>query len=57
MGVKNLENRRVRNRRYKIKRLMAQPKNIEAKHNGRIVQKMVVRRSTVYPGTRRHNYY
>ena len=57
MGVKNLENRRVRNRRYKIKRLMAQPKNIEVRHNGRIVQRMVVRRSTVYPGTRRRNCY
>ena len=57
MGVKNLENRRVRNRRYKIKRLMAQPKNIEVRHNGRIVQRMVVRRSTVYTGTRRRNYY
>ena len=26
MGVKNMKNRRVRNRRYKIKRILAQPK-------------------------------
>ena len=29
MGAKNTENVRVRNRRFKIKRMMAQPKNIE----------------------------
>ena len=57
MGVKNIENRRIRNRRYKIKRILAQPKNVEVKHNGRVVRRMVVRRSTIYPGSRRRNYY
>ena len=56
MGVKNMENRRVRNRRYKIKRILAQPKNVEVKQNGRVVHRMVVRRSTIYPGSRRRNY-
>ena len=29
MGVKNMKNRRVRNRRYKIKRILAQPKMLK----------------------------
>ena len=43
-GVKNTEERRVRNRRFKIKRIIDQPKNIEFKKNGRVVHKMVLRR-------------
>ena len=57
MGVKNIENKRVRNRRFKTKKMMAQPKNIEVKQNGRVFHRMVVRRSTIYPGSRRRNYY
>ena len=57
MGVKNMENRRARNRRYKIKRILTQPKNVEVKQNGRVVRRMVVRRITIYPGSRRRNYY
>ena len=57
MGVKNMDNRRIRLRRYKIKRFLAQPKNVDVKQNGRVVRRIVVRRSTVYPGTRRRNYY
>ena len=57
MRVKNIENRRVRNRRFKIKKMMAQPRNIQVKQNGRVVRRMVVRRSTIYPGSRRRNYY
>ena len=57
MGVKNMENRRARNRRYKIKRRLTQPKNVEVKQNGRVVRRMVVRRITIYPGSRRRNYY
>ena len=64
MGVKNIENKRVRNRRFKIKKMMAQPKNIEVKlvrmvkvKNGRVFHRIVVRRSTIYPGSRRKNYY
>ena len=57
MGVKNVDNRQIRLRRYKIKRFLAQPKNVKVKQNGRVAGRMVVRRSTVYPGTRRLNYY
>ena len=45
MGVKNMDNRRIRLRRYKIKRFLAQPKNVDVKQNGRVVRRMVVRRS------------
>ena len=55
-GLKNIE-RRVRKRRFKIKRMMDQPKNIEVKKNGRVVCKMVVRRRIIYPGEVRRNYY
>ena len=51
MGKKNNDRVRVRNRRYKIKRFMLQPKNIDVKQNGRVVRKMVVRRETIYPTT------
>ena len=56
MSVKNIKGR-VRNRRFKIKRMRAQPKNAEVKKNGRLVRKMTVRRSTVYPAEFRRAYY
>ena len=52
-----MDNRWIRLRRYKIKRFLAKPKNIEAKQNGRIVRRIVGRRGTFYPGTRRRTYY
>ena len=57
MGQKNNDRIRLRNRRYKIKRFLAQPKNIDVKQNGRIVRRMVVRRQTIYPSTRRRREY
>ena len=51
MGQENNDQIRVRNRSYKIKRFLAQPKNIDVKENGRIVRRMVVRRQTIYPST------
>ena len=57
MGVKNIENRRVSNRQFKIKRMMEQPRNIEVKQNGRVICRMVVRRKTICPGMTRRNYY
>ena len=48
---------RIRNRHYKIKRYLAQPKNIDVKQNGRVVRRMVVRRQTIYPSTRRRQEY
>ena len=57
MGKKNNDRVRVRNRRYKIKRFMLQPKNIDAKQKGRAVRRMAVRRQTIYPTTRRRREY
>ena len=48
---------RIRNRHYKIKRYLAQPKNIDVKQNGRVVRRLVVRRQTIYPSTRRRQEY
>ena len=56
-GEKNNDRIRIRNRRYKIKRYLAQPKNVDLKHNGRVVRRMVVRRQTIYPSTRRRREY
>ena len=57
MGQKNNDRIRVRNRRYEIKKFMLQPKNIDVKHNGRVVRRMVVRRQIIYPTTRRRREY
>ena len=57
MGVKNIENRRVKNRRFKIKRTMEQPRNAKVRQNGRVIRRMVVRRKTIYPGMTRRNCY
>ena len=56
-GEKNNDRIRIRNRRYQIKRYLAQPKNVDVKHNGRVVRRMVVRRQTIYPSTRRRREY
>ena len=55
-GVKNIEGR-VRNKRFKIKRLLPQPKNIEVKKRGVAVRRMVVRRETIFPAEVRRPYY
>ena len=52
-GEKNNDRVRIRNRRYKIKRFLAQPRNIDVIQNGRLVRRMIVRRQTIYPSTRR----
>ena len=51
-GEKNNDQVRIRNRCYKIKIILAQPRNIDVRHNGRVVRRMVVRRSTIYPSAR-----
>ena len=56
-GEKNNDRIRIKNRRYKIKRHLAQPKTVDVKHNGRVVRRMVVRRQTIYPSTRRRREY
>ena len=52
-GEKNNDRIRVRNRRYKIKRSLAQPRNIDVRHNSGVVRRMIVRKQTIYPNTRR----
>ena len=54
---KNNDRIRIRNRRYKIKRFLAQARNVDVKQNGRVVRRMVVRRQTIYPSTRRRREY
>ena len=49
MGQKSNYWVRIRNRRYKIKRFLVQPRNIDVKQNGSVVRRMIVRRKTIYP--------
>ena len=49
MGQRNNNRRRVRNRRFKIKRFMLQPKNTDVRHDGRVVRRIFVRRQTICP--------
>ena len=49
MGQRNNDRRRVRNRRFKIKRFMPQPKNTDVRHDGRVVRRIFVRRQTICP--------
>ena len=52
-GEENNDRIRARNRHYKIKRYMLQPRNTDVRYNGRVVRRMVVRRQTLCPSTRR----
>ena len=56
-GEKNNDRVRIRNRRYKVNRYLAQPRNIDVRRNGRIVRRMIVGRQTIYPSTRRKREY
>ena len=56
-GQKNNDRVRIRNKRYKIKRYLAQPRNIDVRQNGRVVRRMIVRRKTMHPSTRRRREY
>ena len=56
-GEKDIDRVGIRNTRYKIKRYITQPKDVEVKHNSRVVRRMVVRRRAIYvTGTRRRHY-
>ena len=57
VGQKNNDQLRIRNRRYKIKRYLAQPRNIDVRQYGRVVRRMIVRRQTIYPSARRRPEY
>ena len=54
-GVKNIEGR-IRNRDIKIKQLIPQSRNLDAKKNGQVVRRLVVRRKIIYPGYRPVEY-
>ena len=56
-GEKNNDWIRVRNRRFKIKRMIDQPRNIDVRRNGRVVRRMVVRRRTISPSAKRRREY
>ena len=56
-GEKNNDQVKIRDRRYKTKRYLAQPRNIDVRLNGRVVRRMIVRRQTIYPSTRRRREY
>ena len=55
-GVKNIEGR-VRNKRFKIKRLSPRPRNIDVKKRGVVVRRMFVRRETIFPAEVRRASY
>ena len=58
IGVKNVENSRQRNKDIKIKRLLAQSKNIvEVKHRGRVMRRMTVRRKANFLAERGQREY
>ena len=57
MGQKNNDRVKIRNRRYKIKRFLAQPRNIDAKQNGRVGRRMVVRIKRIYPNAQHRQEY
>ena len=54
---KDIDRLGIRNTRYKIKRYIAQPKDVEVKHNGRVVRRMVVRTGAIYVTGRRRRHY
>ena len=55
-GMKNIEGC-VPNKRFKIKYLLPQPRNIDVKKRGVAVCRMVVRRETIFPAEVRRAYY
>ena len=57
-GGKNIDEAFIRNRgRYKIKRFLAVPKNVEVKRRGATVRRMVARRRAIYPALRQQHEY
>ena len=55
-GVKHIEVR-VQNKTFKIKQLIAVPKNVQVKKNGQVVQRMTVRRRSIYPAVQQRVKY
>ena len=55
VGVKRMPSKR--NKSIKIKKLLAQPKQVSVKKNGQVVRRMTVRRKAYFPGRRRRKIY
>ena len=55
-GIKNIVGR-VRNKTFKIKQLIAVPKNIQVKKNGQVVRRMTVRRRAIFPAEHKRAEY
>ena len=51
------ERRRNHERRFKIKFLLSQGKNVEVKHRGNVVRRMRVRRKAIFPASVRERRY
>ena len=57
-GEKNIDKAFIRNRgRYKIKRFLPIPKNVQVKRRGVVVRQMVPRRHAIYPARRQQREY
>ena len=57
-GEKNIDNAFIRNRgRYKIKRFLPVPKNVQVKRRGVVVRQMIARRRAIYPAQRQQREY
>ena len=57
IGVKNIENRRRKNKDIKIKELLAQAKNIQVKQRRQVVRRMTVKRKSISPAESRQREY
>ena len=57
IGNKIILNRRVRDRRIKIKKVLPQFKNVEAKRRSSVAREMIVRRNTRYPDIKCRQQY
>ena len=57
-GEKNIDNAFIRNRgRYKIKRFLPVPRNVQVRRGGVVVRQMVARRRAIYPARRQQREY
>ena len=52
VGIKNIKNRRAKYWHIKINKAISQFKNVEVKHRGRVVRRVVVRGKSIYPTER-----
>ena len=57
VGVKRMTLSRRQRAKWKIKRLTPPPRHINVNNKGKLVRKMIVRRSTIYPDSTAHGTY